>query len=79
MTRTTPGLAALSPSFCTTSAGGHLAPVDLACIRPSYTAVLGWNRVSNLESSGTEIEIYTPRPPLPVESLNETFIQDEND
>ncbi|GBM18449.1 hypothetical protein AVEN_66811-1 [Araneus ventricosus] len=56
MTRTTPELAAHSPSFRTTPAGGHLAPTDLTCARPAYAAVLWWNLVSNLELSGPEVE-----------------------
>ncbi|GBM18441.1 hypothetical protein AVEN_66808-1 [Araneus ventricosus] len=51
MTRTIPELALHSPSFRATPAGGHLALTDLACTRPAYTAVLWWNRISNLEPS----------------------------
>ncbi|GBL80633.1 hypothetical protein AVEN_225303-1 [Araneus ventricosus] len=46
--------------FCTTPAGGHLVPTDLTCTRPAYTAVLRWNRVSDLEPSGTEVEKLPP-------------------
>ncbi|GBM00962.1 hypothetical protein AVEN_151413-1 [Araneus ventricosus] len=49
MMRTTPELALPSPSFRTTPAAGRLAPTsDLTCNRPTYTADLQWNRVSNL-------------------------------
>ncbi|GBL57738.1 hypothetical protein AVEN_49617-1 [Araneus ventricosus] len=39
--------------FNTTPSGGHLAPKDLACTRPAYTAFSRWNPVSNLEPSKT--------------------------
>ncbi|GBO20806.1 hypothetical protein AVEN_176857-1 [Araneus ventricosus] len=58
MTRTTPELP--SPFFRTIPTGGYLAPTDLTCTRPSYTAVLRWNRDSNLEPSGPEVEILPP-------------------
>ncbi|GBM57777.1 hypothetical protein AVEN_90947-1 [Araneus ventricosus] len=54
MTRTTHELPAPSLSFRTIPAGGHLAPTDLACTRPAYTAVLRWNRDSNLQPSDPE-------------------------
>ncbi|GBN29803.1 hypothetical protein AVEN_33460-1, partial [Araneus ventricosus] len=59
MTRTTPELAPPS-NFCTTPEGGNLATTDLTCTRPAYTAVLQWNRVSNLEPSTPEVETLPP-------------------
>ncbi|GBL94371.1 hypothetical protein AVEN_7347-1 [Araneus ventricosus] len=57
MTRTTPNLAP-PPNLRTTPAEELLAPIyDLACNRPTYTAGLGWKRVSNLEPSDPEAEI----------------------
>ncbi|GBL83740.1 hypothetical protein AVEN_132648-1 [Araneus ventricosus] len=49
-----------SPNFRTTPAGGHLAPADLTCTRATYTAVLRWNRVSNLKPSGPEVKTLPP-------------------
>ncbi|GBM29351.1 hypothetical protein AVEN_175989-1 [Araneus ventricosus] len=60
MTRTILELASLSPNFLAIPAGRHLAPTDLACTRPAYTAVFRWKRVSNLEPSGPEVETLSP-------------------
>ncbi|GBN20446.1 hypothetical protein AVEN_188504-1 [Araneus ventricosus] len=55
MTRTTLELTPLSPIFCTTLVGGRLSLTsDLTCNRPTYTADLQWNRVTNLKPSGPE-------------------------
>ncbi|GBL85951.1 hypothetical protein AVEN_63254-1 [Araneus ventricosus] len=60
MTKATPELAASSPSFHSTPAGGHLASTDLTCTRLAYMAVLRWNRVSNLEISSPKVETLPP-------------------
>ncbi|GBM14038.1 hypothetical protein AVEN_209934-1 [Araneus ventricosus] len=56
MMRSTPELAPPSPpNFRATPADGHMTPADLKCTR-QCTAVLRWNRVSNLEPSGPKAE-----------------------
>ncbi|GBN00848.1 hypothetical protein AVEN_89216-1 [Araneus ventricosus] len=46
-----------SPNFHTTPTGGRLAiTFDLMFNKPTYTADLQWNRVSNLEPSGPKAE-----------------------
>ncbi|GBL85895.1 hypothetical protein AVEN_63211-1 [Araneus ventricosus] len=50
----------ISPEFRATPEGKHLAPTDLACTRLAYTAVLQWNRVSNLEPSSAKVETLPP-------------------
>ncbi|GBN58597.1 hypothetical protein AVEN_259673-1 [Araneus ventricosus] len=54
MPRTTSELAFPFPSFHTTPAAERLC--DLACTMPLCTADLQWNRVSNLQPSGSEAE-----------------------
>ncbi|GBM11268.1 hypothetical protein AVEN_267830-1 [Araneus ventricosus] len=49
-----------STNFRTTTGEGHLALTNLTCTRSAYTAVLWWNRVSNLEPSGHEAETLPP-------------------
>ncbi|GBM26986.1 hypothetical protein AVEN_47186-1 [Araneus ventricosus] len=57
MTRATPELTGPFPDFRSTPAGGRLPPMyDLTCNRPTYTADVQWNQVSNLELSGPEVE-----------------------
>ncbi|GBN85405.1 hypothetical protein AVEN_29743-1 [Araneus ventricosus] len=50
-----------SPSFRTTSTGGHLSPTVLTCTKPAYMVVFRWNGVSNLEPSGPEVETLPSR------------------
>ncbi|GBM33369.1 hypothetical protein AVEN_169906-1 [Araneus ventricosus] len=57
MTRT-PELILPSPSFCTTPPGGRLTHVRFST-RPTSTADLQWNRVSNLEPSCPKAETST--------------------
>ncbi|GBM83546.1 hypothetical protein AVEN_272014-1 [Araneus ventricosus] len=49
-----------SPNFRTIPTGGHLALTDLECTRPTYMAILRWNRVSILAPSGSEVETLPP-------------------
>ncbi|GBM42142.1 hypothetical protein AVEN_99061-1 [Araneus ventricosus] len=52
MTTTTPELASPLRASAPHQRECMLVPTDLAYIRPAYTAVLRWNRVSNLQPSG---------------------------
>ncbi|GBL93684.1 hypothetical protein AVEN_32286-1, partial [Araneus ventricosus] len=54
MTRTTPELSIPFPNFRTTPAGRRLIPCH--CNRLTYMADIQWNRVSNLELSGSKVE-----------------------
>ncbi|GBM63421.1 hypothetical protein AVEN_82270-1 [Araneus ventricosus] len=45
---------ALASAMCRRGVG--LAPADLACARPAYTADLRWNQVSSRESSSSKAE-----------------------
>ncbi|GBO40996.1 hypothetical protein AVEN_160413-1 [Araneus ventricosus] len=57
MTRTTPELSPPLSKLRTTPTGGRLATTyDLTCSRPIYMVDLQWNRVSNPEPSGPEVE-----------------------
>ncbi|GBM38128.1 hypothetical protein AVEN_1522-1 [Araneus ventricosus] len=60
MARTTPELAAPSPNFLITAAGGHFSPHGFSAHQAVYTAALRWKRVSNLEPSGPEVETLPP-------------------
>ncbi|GBL84806.1 hypothetical protein AVEN_93839-1 [Araneus ventricosus] len=47
MTKMTPELAAPSPNFRTIPTEGQLAPTDLTCTRPAYTAAPRQNQALN--------------------------------
>ncbi|GBM49248.1 hypothetical protein AVEN_70998-1 [Araneus ventricosus] len=60
MTRATPEPEHPSPNFRVTPAGAHFTTKNLTCTRPTYMAVLRWNRDSNLEPSSLDAEILPP-------------------
>ncbi|GBL67765.1 hypothetical protein AVEN_69387-1 [Araneus ventricosus] len=67
MTRPTPELAPPLQASAPHQREDFWPPTfDLTRSRPTYTADLQWNLVSNLESSGPRFRDLTTRPPRPV-------------